>query len=660
MDGAVARVRAVGEKDHSDRRLAGDGGLSYAAPDAICALRSATSDPIERSALLADVVRLNTLYMIMEAGSGHIGSSFSATDLITWLWTEELVDPNSGLTGSDTYFSSKGHDAPALYSLLIALGRLDFNLLHRLRRLDGLPGHPDVSTPGIATNTGSLGMGISKAYGIARARRFAGKGGRVVVMTGDGELQEGQIWESLQPAANERLGEIVAIVDHNKYQSDSTVASVSDLGAIEDKFRAFGWEVQRTDGHDFCAIRDAFARFRTVPDKPKVLIADTVKGKGVSFMEGLACGDQTYRFHAGAPSFDHYQAAVGELAGRINLRLAALGRPPLALMSPPLPVRHTPARPERLVPAYGDELLRIARTRPDIVVLDADLLSDCGIEAFKEELSDRFIECGIAEQHMVSAAGGMALTGLLPVVHSFACFLSARANEQIYNNATERTKIIYVATLAGIVPGSPGHSHQSVRDISAIGSVPGLTAIEPCSEREARLAIRWAVESNPGSTYLRFVSVPLDLPYELPAAYALEVGRGVTLREGRDVALVGYGPLLMAQAWRAADELAPGGVSAAVINLPWLNRIDQEWASDTFGRFQAVVTLDNHYVTLGQGAMVAAALARAGVRAAVQSVGLTNIPPCGNNLEVLARSGLDSAGIARAARLCTPNKSLIG
>src|SRR6202008_1259177 len=143
------------------------------------------------------------------------------------------------------------------------------------------------------------------------------------------------------------------------------------------------------------------------------------------------------------------------------------------------------------------------RSRKEIVVLDGDLLSDCGIEAFKEELPARFIECGIAEQHMVAAAGGLALRGMLPVVHSFACFLTTRANEQIYNNATEGRKIIYVGTLAGLIPGGPGHSHQSVRDISAIGSVPGLTAIEPCSEREARLAIRWAVETNDDSAYLR-------------------------------------------------------------------------------------------------------------------------------------------------------------
>jgi len=253
-------------------------------------------------------------------------------------------------------------------------------------------------------------------------------------------------------------------------------------------------------------------------------------------------------------------------------------------------------------------------------------------------------------RNMVSAAGGMALAGLLPVVHSFASFLSTRANEQIYNNATERSKIIYTATLAGVVPGGPGHSHQSVRDISAIGSVPGLVAIEPCSEREARLAIRWAIEENAASTYLRFVNVPMDLPYALPPSYALRVGCGVTLRDGRDIALIGYGPLLMANAWRAADQIALEGISAAVINLPWLNRIDEAWVREALSRFPAIVTLDNHYVTLGQGVMIAAAVARTGVRAEIRSIGLTDTPVCGSNAEVLAYHRLDADGIAAAAR----------
>ena len=638
----------MGEKDFSDRALVGDDSLSFVSRDVFRAVRNGVSDPIARAELVSDLCRINTLFMIMQAGSGHIGSSFSSTDIITWLWTEDLHDPNGVSENADVYFSSKGHDVPALYSLLIATGKLGFDLLPKLRQLNGLPGHPDVSTPFIAANTGSLGMGISKAYGMARANRYTGRSGRIVVMTGDGELQEGQIWESLQPVANERLADITVIVDHNKFQSDTAVAAVSDLGDIEAKFRIFGWEVRRGDGHDFRVLRDALAHFATITDKPKVFIADTVKGKGVSFMEGIACGDQTYHFHAGAPSLENYVKATRELIARVNAKLAALGQPPATLTSAPLPTRIVPKKPEKIVLAYGDELLEMARTRPEIIVMDADLLSDCGIEAFKAELPERFIECGIAEQHMVSAAGGMALRGMLPVVHSFACFLSTRANEHIYNNATEKKRIIYTATLAGLVPGGPGHSHQSVRDISAIGAVPGLIAFEPCSEREARLAIRWAVEQNADSTYLRFVNVPLDLPYTMPADYALQVGRGVTLRPGTDVAIIGYGTILLTNAWKAADELAAQGISAAVIDLPWLNRIDDEWVK-TLGGFGHIVTLDNHYLEFGQGVMIGAALSRAGVRSQLSQIGLKEVPACGSNADVLAYHGLDAAGIARTA-----------
>jgi transketolase len=637
----------MGEKDHSSRALGDGAALSFVPLEMFRRLRAARIDSESKVAMLGDLCRINTLYMIMRAGSGHIGSSFSSTDLITWLWTEDLVSPNSGTPGADVYFSSKGHDAPALYSLLIALEKLEFDLVHKLRQIDGLPGHPDVSTPYIATNTGSLGMGISKAYGMARANRYAGRGGRIVVMTGDGELQEGQIWESLQPVANERLAEITVVVDHNKYQSDTLVSAVSDLGPLEDKFRAFGWEVRRGDGHDPRVMRETFAHFRTISDRPKVFIADTIKGKGVSFMEGLACGDQTYQFHAGAPSLENYLAATSELLDRVNGTLRSLNHETVVLENGPLPVRVTPSQPERIVLAYGDELLALARQRPEIVVLDADLLTDCGIEAFREALPDRFIECGIAEQHMVSAAGGLALHGLLPVAHSFACFLTTRANEHIYNNATERRKIIYVGTLAGVVPGGPGHSHQSVRDISAIGAVPGLVAFEPCNEREARLGIRWAVDENPGSTYLRFVNIPLDLPYALPADYRLSLGRGVPLRSGTDAAIIGYGTVLLANAFRAAEQLAAEGLDVAVLDFPWLNRIDDEWVRMELSKYPILVTLDNHYLEFGQGVLIGAAMARSGVRAQIVSVGLTEIPACGSNADVLAHHGLDATSIAR-------------
>src|SRR5665213_1650203 len=159
-------------------------------------LRALDADPVARAACFADACRLNALYMIERAGSGHPVTTFSSLDIVSWLHLEVLGE-------GDRYFSSKGHDAPGLYAVFAALGRIDFELIHRLRRLDGLPGHPDVAAmPEVVTSTGSLGMGISKARGFVLANRLLEREGRVFVLTGDGELQEGQFWESLQPTVN--------------------------------------------------------------------------------------------------------------------------------------------------------------------------------------------------------------------------------------------------------------------------------------------------------------------------------------------------------------------------------------------------------------------------------------------------------------------------
>ena len=174
---------------------------------------TANADPVSKAAAFAALARINTLYMIAGAWSGHIGTSFSSLEIMSWLFLNELRDLDKGADACDVFFSSKGHDAPALYSVLLGLGLLSADKLHQLRRIGGLPGHPHVETPYIQANTGSLGMGISKAKGMALANRMAHRERRIFVLTGDGELQEGQFWESLGSAANLRLGEIVAIVD---------------------------------------------------------------------------------------------------------------------------------------------------------------------------------------------------------------------------------------------------------------------------------------------------------------------------------------------------------------------------------------------------------------------------------------------------------------
>lgn len=597
----------------------------------------------QRAAIFADMCRLNALYMIARAGSGHIGSSFSSLDIISWLLLEEMQE-------EDIFFSSKGHDAPGYYAALIGMGKLGFDLIHKLRKIDGLPGHPDIGTPGIVTNTGSLGMGISKAKGMVFANRLANRSGRVFVLTGDGELQEGQFWESLVSAVNYGLHEITVIIDHNKLQSDTFVKNVSDLGDLEAKLRAFGWRVERCDGNDIGAFAATLAKLKG-ETRPKIIIADTVKGKGVSFMEHTSLDSDVamYRFHSGAPDASSYRLAAQEIMDRLQQRMQEADAAALEFVTiereataPP------PATAQRLIPAYTRALLEQAEKHLNLVALDADLILDTGLIPFRDRFPERFFECGIAEQDMVSTAGGMALKGLLPIVHSFACFLSARPNEQIYNNATERTKIIYVGSLAGVVPGGPGHSHQAVRDISALAAIPGLTLVEPSCEAEVGLLLDWCINEAPGSCYLRLVSLPWEIPYQLPQDYQPKMGQGVTLVDGTDVVVIAYGPVLLSAAVEAAKRLAEEKkASVKVVNLPWLNQVDADWLRREIGKCKRIYVLDNHYVIGGQGDVIARAITGFGCAdIKVMCVGVNGIPPSGTNPQVLASMGLDADSLA--------------
>jgi len=612
----------------------------------------AKADAAARAEAFAALARINTLYMIAGAWSGHIGTSFSSIEIMSWLFLNELRDLGKGPDDCDVFFSSKGHDAPALYAVLIGLGLLPADKLHQLRRLGGLPGHPHVETPYIQANTGSLGMGISKAKGMALANRLAGRPRRIFVLTGDGELQEGQFWESLGSAANMGLGEIVAIIDHNKIQSDTWVRKVSDLGDIEAKLSAFGWHVSRCDGHDVRALERTFRALDAVTDRPKVIIADTVKGRGVSFMEGPAAlkASDLYLFHSGAPPEQQYLDGFQQLLAIAERACAGLGLGSLKTETRTRNPRREPRDTQNLVAAYGKALVQQADRHPRLVVLDADLIKDCGLLEFAAKYPQRFIECGIAEQDMASMACGMARRGVLPVAHSFACFLSTRPNEQIYNQCSEGSKAIYVGSLAGVLPGGPGHSHQSVRDISALSAVPNLLMAEPAAEAEVQAVFEYLVNDATESAYLRLVSVKWPLPFSYPSSVRVEPGKGWIVRPGNDAVVFGYGPWMLSNAWHAAEEIEQTtGSRLRIVNLPWLNRVDAAWLKETIGPCRAIITLDNHYLHGGQGEMLGAAVAELGLdpAARVSRIGVTELPECGTNDEVLAYHGLDIAGLVR-------------
>lgn len=254
--------------------------------------------------------------MVFRAASGHIGGSFSAMDILTELYFEEMrIDPAAPRApGRDRFVLSKGHCTPALYSILALRGYFPEKDLELFRSIKGhMSGHPDMAhVPGVDMSTGSLGQGISAAVGMALAGKLDGAPYRVYALLGDGEVEEGEVWEAAMSAAKYGLDNLCAIVDVNGLQIDGRTADVMPSEPLDRKFAAFNWHVITVDGHDFDALRAAFAEARQVKGQPTVLIAKTVKGKGVSFMENDA------GWHGKAPNAEQYEKAMAELDAAVK------------------------------------------------------------------------------------------------------------------------------------------------------------------------------------------------------------------------------------------------------------------------------------------------------------------------------------------------------
>ena len=272
-------------------------------------------DDVEELRKIARDLRVDILKMLSESGSGHSGGSLSAIDILTALYFSKMKHgPELGKDEDrDRFVLSKGHGAPALYAVLAKCGYFDKSNLHSLRKMNAmLSGHPYApSTPGVEVSTGSLGQGLSMANGMALAGRLNGWKGKVYCMLGDGETQEGQVWEAAMTSAHYKLDNVIAILDNNKLQIDGPVQDVKNIEPIGDKWRAFGWDVCEIDGHDFPSILNALDRTAAAKGRPSLIWAHTVKGKGVSFMEGKAS------WHGVTPSADELERALSELAAAV-------------------------------------------------------------------------------------------------------------------------------------------------------------------------------------------------------------------------------------------------------------------------------------------------------------------------------------------------------
>tara|TARA_A100001011_G_scaffold300224_1_gene313529 strand:- start:38196 stop:40064 length:1869 start_codon:yes stop_codon:yes gene_type:complete len=428
--------------------------------------------------LISKILRLNILYTIQLAGSGHLGSSLSALDI--FLCCSEFLKNKKG-----NFFSSKGHDVPALYNVMALDKKLDFKKLHMLRKFKGIPGHPDVKTKNILFNTGSLGMGISKINGLSFANKFLKENEKNIVILGDGELQEGQNWEAFMFLQNNKKISPLIFIDSNKIQSDTWVKKVKNYSKLKNKIKSFNLNFREIDGHNKSQIFKSISEHFRKKNGATIILANTIKGKGFSFIESKKFKKNMnfYPFHSGILPGNLYTKATDEILRRINdfCELKKIKSP--LVKNYKIEKKNSNTQTLNLVKVYSKELYKFVKKNKKAMVLDADLTKDAGSLEVMLKLPNQFIEFGIAEQDMVSFGSGLAAKNFLPIFHSFSCFMSTRSQEQIFNFCSEDRKGIFIGALSGLVPSGPGHSHQMVRDVPIIGSMPNMIILEIFSRK---------------------------------------------------------------------------------------------------------------------------------------------------------------------------------
>ncbi|MFA5930355.1 MAG: transketolase [Candidatus Micrarchaeia archaeon] len=621
------------------------------------------------------------------AGSGHTGGTLSALDAVSVLYLRTMRHKPSDPAWDkrDRLFFSAGHKAPAWYIPLGYTGYFDVKQTATLRKMDSpFCGHPDrKKCAGIEASCGSLGQGLSIAVGDALAARLDGKSYRVYCLMGDGEQQEGQIWEAAMEAGHYKLDNLVGIVDKNCLQIDGNVCDVMDIDPIDEKYRAFGWHVLVVDGHSIPALISAFDEAERTKGKPTVIIAKTVKGKGVSFMENQA------GWHGRAPKKDELDRALSEL-GMQHLpkdEMIAIAEAHqkkvnegIEASMPKYSKDYWWNAQERMKvemkstkEGFGDELE--ANENPAVVALGADISGSISINMFfknKPERKSRFFSMGIAEQSGTCVAAGMAKEGKIPFFGTYGVFAAGRALDQV------RTTVCYgnwnvkiVGAHGGISVGPDGATHQALEEIFQIAGLPNMNLLIPCDAAETKKATAAMIDEINGPCYIRYAREPTPIittpstPYKFGKATVIRY-KGEQARfmdafshhlstdapsGSEDIAIVSCGPEVaeaMRASWILKEEF---NMTSRVVNLSAIKPLDKPAIIASARECGCVLTVEEHQKG-GMGNLVAAAIlteCRAPVVFDMMGVedrfGETGAP-----WELIKRFGLSAEHIARKAR----------
>lgn len=574
------------------------------------AMNANNNSQLPRLQAIARQVRRWCLEMTTEAGSGHVTSAFSATDLMVGLcfggfFRYDAAEP--GHPNNDRLIFSKGHASPLFYALWAAAGKIDPAQLRTFREFGStLEGHPTRRFPFTEAATGSLGQGLGIGMGMAlNARYLDDLTYRTFVLLGDSEMAEGSQWEAIQLAAHYRLANLVGILDVNRLGQRGETMLGRDARAYAERLEAFGWRTRVIDGHSFPEILDAFAAAAGETERPFMIIARTVKGKGVSFLE------DTDGWHGKPVPKDRLGAALQEL-GTAGIALPAeIPRPDDAQPSavPPL----LAAAPEyqrgqnvATRKAYGAALARLRDAWPQLVVLDAEVSNSTGAECFAQAAPTRFFEMFIAEQAMVETAVGLALRGKIPFASTFAAFLS-RAFDQIRMAQYSDANIKLVGSHAGVSIGEDGASQMGLEDFAMFRAVPGVVVLHPCDALSTEKLVE-AAAAHQGMVYLRTLRQATPVLYSDTEAFPIGGSKTLCSSE-RDVATIVAVGATVHEALAAHARLQTDGIAVRVIDAYSVHPLDAATLRRAANETSAFVTVEDHHAAGGLGEAVLAALA---------------------------------------------------
>jgi transketolase len=594
---------------------------------------------------LGQQLRVDSVRAAAVTSSGHPTSSMSAADLTAVLLAKYLRydfdEPSSPF--NDHLIFSKGHASPLLYALYKAAGAItDEELLTFRKFASRLEGHPTPKLPWVDVATGSLGQGLPYGVGVALAgKKLDRLPYRTWVLSGDSEIAEGSVWEAFEHASFYELDNLTAIIDVNRLGQRGETMHGWNLDSYVERARAFGWHAIAIDGHDVEQIDRAYAEAVATTGQPTVVVARTVKGKGVAAVEDKG------GFHGKA--LDDPAEAIEELGGVRNLRIEVAkpereGDPhsfPVGKLELP---RYEVGDEVATRKAYGEALAAVGSARGDVVGLDGEVSNSTYAEIFAEAHPDRYFEMYIAEQQMVAAAVGLQVRDWVPFASSFACFLT-RAYDFVRMAAVSRASIRLCGSHAGVSIGEDGPSQMGLEDLAAFRAVHGSTVLYPSDGNQTAKLVAQMADLE-GISYIRTTRSATPVIYGPDDEFPVGGCKVVRASDDDEVAIVGAG-ITLHEALKAADALAEDGIAARVIDLYSVKPIDAE-TLQALGL--PIVTVEDHWPEGGIGEAVVAALATVDEHPRVLQLAVHEMPTSGKPAELLAAAGIDADAIAEAAR----------